>query len=109
MTALVILSALARMCFSFLLGWALTRVGHMLNVRERIGIGLMGGCGLMTTAVILDNDAHGTPFDIWAAVGFTLGGILFFVGFVSRKMKHDRANARASNEAERYLKARGKL
>jgi len=109
MTIVVLISALARMFFSILLGWALTRVGHMLNVRERIGIGLMGGCGLMTTAVILDNDAHGTPFDIWAAVGFTLGGILFFVGFVSRKMKHDRANDAQVQEAQRYLKARGKL
>lgn len=109
MTIAVIFSALARMFFSGMLGWALTRVGHMLNVRERIGIGLMGGCGLMTTAVILDNDAHGTPFDVWAAVGFTLGGILFFVGFVSRKMIHDRANQQQNREAKQYLKARGKL
>lgn len=109
MTLAVIFSALARMIWSGLLAWALVRIGHMLSTRERIGIGLMGGCGLMTTAVILDNDAHGTPFDVWAAIGFTLGGILFFVGFVSRKIKHDVNNEAQKTHATGHLKARGKL
>ena len=102
-------SAAARLMYSFLLGWVLIRVGHMLNMVERLGIGLMGGCGLMTTAVILDNDAHGTPFDIWAGAGFTIGGALFFSGFVFRKLRHDRANDAQIAVAKAHLQARGKM
>jgi predicted permease len=109
MTALLLFSAIARLFSSILLGWALTRVGHMLNKAERVGMGLMGGCGLMTTAVILDNNSEGTPFDVWAAVGFTLGLIFFFLGFVSRKLRHDKANDQQSEIAREHLRARGKL
>lgn len=102
-------SAGARFLYSMLLAWVLIRVGHMLNVAERVGIGLMGGCGLMTTAVILDNDAHGTPFDVWAGAGFTVGGALFFSGFVFRKLRHDHANEAQKAIAKAHLRKRGKL
>jgi hypothetical protein len=108
--SLVLASAGARLLFSLMLGWVLIRVGHMLNLAERIGIGLMGGAGFMTTAVILDYEtAHGTPFDVWAGALFTVGGWLFFSGFVHRKMGHERRNDEAMRQAQAHLQARGKL
>lgn len=106
---LVCISAGARFLYSMLLAWVLIRIGHMLNIAERAGVGLMGGAGLMTTAVILDNDAHGTPFDVWAATLFTIGGALFFSGFVFRKLKHDHNNEAQIAVAKAHLQSRGKL
>ena len=106
----VILSACARMAFSLMLGWVLIRVGHLLNLVERVGVGLMGGAGFMTVAVILDNGtSHGTPFDVWSGALFTIGGWLFFSGFVHRKMRHERRNAESVDQARNYLQARGRL
>ncbi len=105
----IIFSAVARFGFALLLAFVLIKVGHLLNLVERIGIGLMGGSGLLTVAVILDIDSHGTPFDGWASALFTLGGILFFPAFVYRKLRHERVNEKAVSEAAAYLKSKGKL
>lgn len=107
MLSLVLLSAFLRLMLSCVIAHMLTRVAHMLNARERIGAGLMGGAALMTVPVILDVNKEGTPFDTVAGLLFTFGAILFFRGFVRRKLGHERRNEEAVEQARSHLAARG--
>lgn len=106
---LVFFSAMMRVGVSALMAWVLIRIGHLLNVVERIGLGLIGGSCLMTAVVIYADQRYSTPFDTWA--GFLLGAgmVLFFTGFVSRKLKHERNNTATIMRATAHLQARGKL
>jgi len=107
MLLLAMLSAVARLALTIIIARLLTRIGHILNASERIGAGLMGGSGLMTVPVILDVNKDGTPFDVWAGVVFTIGGILFFSGFMHRKLGHERRNEEAAQQARHHFATRG--
>jgi hypothetical protein len=76
-----------------------------LNPGERFGMGLMGGCSLMTIPVILDTAGthHGTPFDVWSPTGVTWGIVIFFISRLRRIMRHAKANDLARTEAAAWL------
>ena len=69
---------------------AVTKYRHMFLRVERIGLGLMGGCGFLTIGVIWES--QDSPFDGWASSFFTFGAVLFLSGMLLRKGRHDRAN-----------------
>ncbi len=100
---LVIISAAARAGLALMVVYLLIKLGHILNFRERLGAGMIGGCGFLTIPVILDIHKTGTPFDIIAGLAFSVGAALFFWGFISRKTGHERRNRQAVIEAERHL------
>lgn len=102
----LVLSAALRLLLTIVLARMLMRLGHILNLRERIGAGIMGGSGLMTVAVILDRYKDGTPFDVWAGLLFSLGAVVFFWGFIDRKLGHERRNAEAVEQARRHFSGR---
>lgn len=101
-----ILNSVGRLALTMLVVYKLTQFREMANVIERLGLGLLGGCSFLTIAVIWERDG---PFEGWASTMMTLGAIMLLAGRTYRDMKHDRANHVGRNEAERYLKARGKL
>lgn len=86
---------------------AITKYRHMFNRMERIGLSLMGGCGLLTIDVIWEQDK--SPFFGWIPMLFTLGAVLFLSGMIRRKGHHDRMNTAANRQAAEYLRGRGKL
>ncbi len=100
---LAIISASARAGLALMVVYLLIKLGHILNFRERLGSGIMGGCGFLTIPVILDVNKTGTPFDVIAGLAFSVGAILFFWGFIDRKTGHERRNRQAVIEAERHL------
>lgn len=106
---IAIASALSRAILICILIYMITRLHDILNLRERMGAGIMGGSGFMTIAVILDVSKEGTPYDVWAGMLFSIGAAVFFWGFIDRKLGHERRNKRATHEADAYLRVRGKL
>jgi len=102
-----ILQTVSRLAVTALTIVALTRYRHMFIRIERLGLGFMGGCGILTIGVIWEQD-H-SPFSGWIPTLFTLGAALFLGGLLHRKGKHENANATAVEEARRHLIERGKL
>lgn len=102
----MLLSAALRLLLTIVLARMLMRLGDILNWRERLGAGVMGGSGFLTIAVILDRYRGGTPFDVWAGLLFSLGAVVFFWGFIDRKLGHERRNAEAVRQAKRHLAGR---
>lgn len=98
-----IISAAARAGLALMVVYLLIKLGHILNFRERLGAGIMGGCGFLTIPVILDINRQGTPFDVVAGLAFSVGAILFFWGFIDRKTGHERRNREAVRQAEHHL------
>jgi len=95
-------SAALRLLLTIVLTRMLMRLGHVLNFREKLGAGVMGGTGFMTIPVILDHHNHGTPFDTWAGLLFSLGAVIFFWGFIDRKLGHERRNEEAVRQAKAW-------
>lgn len=103
MMPLVLVSAALRLLLTVVLTRMLMRLGHILNWRERFGAGVMGGTGFLTVPVILDLHNHGTPFDTWAGFAFSLGAVIFFWGFIDRKLGHERRNEEAVKQARQHM------
>jgi hypothetical protein len=105
----VVLAAALRACLVLVAIYVLNRFHDILWFREKIGIGILAGSGFLTLPVILDFDKRGTPYDTWAGLAFSLGTLIFFWGFIDRKLGHERRNTAAIRAARRHLTARGKL
>lgn len=103
---LAILSATLRLTLVFLLYRLVTRFRHILSRKEKFGAGFMGGSGFLTVWVILDFHRSGTPFDTWAGFFFSFGAVLFFWGFIERKIGHEGRNEVAVEQARRHLAER---
>lgn len=106
---LVLFSAAFRAMLIVLLYRLVTRFRHILTFKERVGAGGMGGSGFMTIAVILDVHKQGTPYDTWAGLLFSASAVVFFWGFILRKIGHERRNEQAVDQARAHLTGRGKL
>lgn len=85
---------------------AITKYRHMFLRVERIGLGLMGGCGFLTIGIIWEGKE--SPFDGWASSFFTFGAVLFLSGMLWRKGRHDRANEAQLKVAQSWMKGRGR-
>ena len=102
-----ILSAVIRALLIYFLFKLVTRYRDILSRGERWGVGIMGGSGLMTIAVILDVDKQGTPFDVWTGLLFSTGAVVFIRNFIERKAGHERRNQEQIAAAERHFARKG--
>src|SRR6478609_11408597 len=57
---------------------------------ERIGIGIAGGCSLMSVGVLFEGSQ--SPFAEWATALFAFGILLYITGRLERQIRHERAN-----------------
>lgn len=79
---------------------------HLFIKVERIGLSVVGSCGLLSVDVIWAKQQ--SPF-YWSTSFYTFGMILFLTGLMVRKYRHDRANKQAAHQAREYLRSRRKL
>lgn len=109
-TAFLVVHVLGRLAVAGLMTFKVMYFRSALNFWERLGMGLMAGCSVMTIPVILDTAGkhQGTPFDVWSPTGVTWGIVIFFTARMRRIMKHAHANDLAKSEAARWLADRGK-
>lgn len=89
MIAFDILNSLARVIIALIVVYKLVRFPHMFNTIERYGMGLAAGCSLMTISVIWEYKS--SPFEPWAALFFSVGICVYFIGRVSRLWRHEEA------------------
>lgn len=68
----------------------LTRFYHLYRTGERVGLGIAGGCALMTLPVLWEGPT--SPFAEWAGAFFAGGVALYFLGRLQRQLRHERAN-----------------
>lgn len=85
-----IVNSAARIAIAAILIWKLLRFGALFNAWERYGMGIAGGCSLLTITVIWDGER--SPYDGWATSAFSIGVLLYFVGRASRHWRHERNN-----------------
>lgn len=69
---------------------------------ERFGLGVLGGCALMTIGVLMEGPT--SPFSEWAGALFAFGVLIYLGGRVRRQVRHDAAN----REQVRVVKERRK-
>lgn len=65
---------------------------------ERFGLGVLGGCALMTIPVLMEGPA--SPFAEWAGAFFTFGVLVYLGGRLRRQINHDNANAEMVRRAK---------
>jgi len=106
--SVVIISSILRVALACVMAYGLYRFDHILNIVERIGMGVLGGMCLMTIFVVMDVKKQGTPFDDWAGLGYVAGMLIFFSGFFYRKMRHDRNNKLQIKMWEEHKRQQGK-
>ena len=68
----------------------LTRFYDHYRIGERIGLGIAGGCALLSMGVVMQGDT--SPFRDWANASFALGVLIYFCGRLHRQLRHDAAN-----------------
>lgn len=59
------------------------------HVDERAGLGVVGGCALMSCFTLLEPDS---PFNSWSTALFAFGVAVYFLGRLRRQLHHYRAN-----------------
>lgn len=91
MIAWDILNSLMRLGIAMIVVWKLYRFNPLFNSWERYGMGIAGGCSLLTVTVIWDLER--SPFDGWATSLFSFGIFLYFIGRMTRHWRHERNNA----------------
>lgn len=64
---------------------------------ERLGLGIAGGCALMTVPAVVEGPA--SPFGEWSTALFALGVMIYFAGRLRRQIHHARANAEQRRRA----------
>lgn len=100
---LVILSVLLRLTLTAYITYELVRYGPMLNMGERVGLGMAGGSSFMTIAVISDVNHEGTPFDNVAGMLFSLGFVVYLIARQLRLHRHEKANQDAVEQAREHF------
>jgi hypothetical protein len=97
--------SLIRLVLTVIVVVKITRFRDTLNRVERFGLGVMGGCGILTLNVIWERQQ--SPYDGWATTLFSFGAILFLAGRTYRDWKHQRANDLQVEYWERHKRERG--
>lgn len=88
-----------------ILAYKLVAFRPQLNSWERFGMGLAGGSAFLTIPAVWD--LPGNPFDKWSTTLFSAGILIYFIGRMSRHMRHARNNALANEAAEKHLRGSG--
>lgn len=102
-----ILHIIANVSMVIIAVFMLSRWRDVYNASERVGLGLIGGCGLMRVNVIWE--VGRSPFYQWAPTLMTVGFALLLAGRAWRDWGHEWRNDRANRQAGAYLRAKGKL
>lgn len=87
-----VLNVLFRLGIIAIVVTKLWRFYDSFSREERLGLGIAGGCVLMTIPVIVQGPD--SPFSEWAGAFFALGVLVYFAGRLKRTRAHDRANRR---------------
>lgn len=93
-----------RACIVLVVVVKLAGFWNTYRLGQRIGLGLIGGCALMTIPVILDGPA--SPFAEWAGAVFSFGVLAYAGGGLLRNLKHSRANQQQIAHAKAHLGGR---
>lgn len=102
-----IVNSVGRLLLTVVAILLITRLRHVLNAYERVGLGLAGAGSFLTIGVLWER--HGSPFEGWATTLLTYGALMAWCGFAWRKLRHDQDNAEAVRRSRAYLEGRGKL
>jgi hypothetical protein len=97
-----ILNSLARIGIAIIIVWKLYRFNALFNVWERYGMGMAGGCSILTISVIWQGER--SVYDGWATSTFSVGVFLYFIGRMSRHWRHERNNRFMINMARDHQK-----
>jgi hypothetical protein len=84
------LSALCRMAVAVAVIVKLVLFFDHYKPSERFGLGVAGGCSLMTVPAVIQGPA--SPFAGWAGALFAFGVLVYFVGRLQRQFHHRAAN-----------------
>lgn len=103
MSMFIILAVIARAVVTAITTWSIWRFRDVLNTPQRLGLGLIAGASFLTTAVIVDYNGDGTPFDVWAGLLLSIGIILFFAGHMHRLYGHMWRNASQKRAARDHF------
>jgi hypothetical protein len=90
------INLLARLGVVLIVVIKLTRFYDAYHFDERVGLGVVGGCALMSTFTLLERNG---PFASWPTAMFAVGVLLYFVGRLRRQLHHYRANQRQIEQA----------
>lgn len=86
MSIILIASAIIRVCIFVLVAFKLVWRYRHLGQMEHLGLALIGGPSLLTTAPILMG--KGTPYDDWAGLVFGIGMIMYLSGKLVREWRY---------------------
>jgi hypothetical protein len=102
-----LMNSIGRLCLTVLAIYIMLNQRETLNAAERFGIGLIGGCSILTISVIWERQA--SPYDGWASAILTIGFMLAVGGKTWRTRKHMLRNDAMKRQALGHLATRGKL
>lgn len=98
-------NVLARIGVAAIVIIKLTKFRDLHRGGERVGLGIAGGCAILTIPVIWEGQA--SPFAGWAGAMFAVGILIYFSGRLVRQFRHDRANVRSVSAAKAHVQKRG--
>jgi ABC-type Fe3+-siderophore transport system permease subunit len=81
------ISVVARFGVAICIVFNLFKFYEHFNLFERIGMGVAGGCAIMTTFYTFF-DPENNPYQPWSNAMFALGVFIYFIARISRKIKH---------------------
>lgn len=84
------LNVFFRLCILGVVVIKLWRFYDLYNREERLGLGVMGGCVMMTIPAILQGPS--SPFSEWAATLFAFGVLCYLLGRLKRTLVHIQRN-----------------
>lgn len=98
------LNAVARTCVALVVIIKLVGFHDHYRWDERIGLGVAGGCALLTVpAALIGQDS---PFYAWAGAMFAIGVLVYFIGRLRRQIHHARANREQIRRARERIDLR---
>lgn len=99
-----IVNILARLGVALIVVIKLTRFYDHYKRGERLGLGIAGGCALMTIPVIWEGPT--SPFAGWAGAMFAVGVLIYFVGRLRRQFVHSQNNLAMVRTAQSHMEGR---
>jgi hypothetical protein len=91
------LSVVCRLLVVMMVVVKLTRYYDHYHRSERLGLGVLGGCALMTVPVLFQGPT--SPFAEWAGALFAMGVMVYLGGRLVRQVRHDWNNTAMIQQA----------
>ena len=100
------LNVMFRTAVAAVIAFKLYRFYDFYERDERFGLGVAGGCSLLTVPVVTQGPA--SPFAGWSGMLFAFGVLIYVGGRLRRQFRHERANREQLRIAREYKETRGK-